>query len=143
MSTLGISSFDRTLEKTRVWIEELGRNLDWQDHHKSYKALRVTLHALRDRLPLSEAVQLGAQMPMLVRGFYYDGWKPSQTPDKTLDRQQFLNLIEEAFHDEIDFDAERVCQAVFNTIERHVSSGECQDIASVLPRDLRELWVRA
>ena len=42
--------------------------------HKAYLALRTVLHALRDRLTLEEAVQLGAQLPMLVRGFYYEGW---------------------------------------------------------------------
>lgn len=143
MSTLGIGAFDRTLLKTEAWIREINHEMRWSDSKKSYKALRVVLHALRDRLPADEAVQLGAQLPMLVRGFYYDGWKPSRTPDKTLDFSSFLAKVDEAFRDEIDFDAERACRAVFLILERHVSPGESHDIGATLPAGLRELWDRA
>ena len=64
--------FDGTLQKTQIWLNELMTALDWENHpHKAYLALRTVLHALRDRLTVEEAVQLGAQLPMLVRGFYY------------------------------------------------------------------------
>lgn len=43
--------------------------LDWQDRHAAYLALRATLHALRDRLTVEEVAELGAQLPMLIRGF--------------------------------------------------------------------------
>jgi uncharacterized protein (DUF2267 family) len=36
------------------------------------------LHALRDRLPPEIAVHLSAQLPMLVRGIYYEGWKADE-----------------------------------------------------------------
>jgi len=143
MSTQKIPSFDNSLQKTQAWIQELDAKLQWGDLHKSYKALRVTLHTLRDRLPLSEVVQLGAQLPMLVRGFYYDGWRPLRTPQVKLNKKEFLSAIEDEFRDEVGLDAEKVCKAVFYTIEMRVSPGECGDIASVLPRDLRELWIAA
>jgi len=36
--------------------------------------LGAVLHALRDRLQIGLAVHLGAQLPLLVRGLYYDQW---------------------------------------------------------------------
>jgi len=39
----------------------------------------VSLHALSDRLTVQEVAQLGAPIPMLIRGFYYEGWVPSET----------------------------------------------------------------
>jgi len=143
MTTTGEQSFDRTVQKTQMWLEDLARELGWKDRHRVYRVLRVTLHLLRDRLPLNEAVQFGAQLPMLVRGLYYEGWRPSDTPNKSLGRQEFLTAVEEALADERDVNAERVCRAVFRVLEKHISRGESQDIAGVLPKGLRALWTEA
>ncbi|HEY7713558.1 MAG TPA: DUF2267 domain-containing protein, partial [Candidatus Binatia bacterium] len=60
--------FEGTLQKTQIWLNDIMTELDWHDQpHKAYLALRTVLHALRDRLTVEEAVQLGAQLPMLVR----------------------------------------------------------------------------
>jgi len=69
MSTTGLEVFDRTVQKTNSWLHDLMQVLQWADKHKAYLALRATLHALRDRLTVDEVAQLGAQLPMLIRGF--------------------------------------------------------------------------
>ena len=63
--------------------------LDWENEHKAYLALRTVLHTLRDRLSVEEAVQLGAQLPMLIRGFYYEGWTLKQKPTKERHKTEF------------------------------------------------------
>jgi uncharacterized protein (DUF2267 family) len=68
MSMTGLDVFDRTLQETNVGLKELMEDLHCDDRQKAYLALRAVLHALRDRLPVHEAVQLGAQLPLLVRG---------------------------------------------------------------------------
>jgi hypothetical protein len=62
---------------TNSWLKELMELMGWEDRHRAYHALRVVLHALRDHLTIDEVVTLGAQLPMLVRGFYYEGWHPT------------------------------------------------------------------
>jgi len=93
------SPFEKTYLKSEAWLSDLCDELNWNDRQKAYRAMRATLHALRDRLPMDEAVQLGAQLPMLVRGLYFEGWKPSATPNKALDRAEFLAAVGEAFRD--------------------------------------------
>jgi uncharacterized protein (DUF2267 family) len=139
----GVQSFDKTVQKTQLWIDDLARELGWEDRHRVYRVLRVTLHLLRDRLPLNEAVQLGAQLPMLVRGLYYEGWRPSGMPDKRLDRREFLLAVEDALTGESDMNAEQISRAAFRVLENHISRGESQDIAGVLPKGLRALWTDA
>jgi uncharacterized protein (DUF2267 family) len=133
--------FDATLQKTQVWMNDLMSELDWQDKpHKTYMALRTVLHALRDRLTVEEAVQLGAQLPMLIRGFYYEGWTLKGKPHRERHKEDFLGHIEQAFKDDVTVNANHVCRAVFRVLVRHTSKGEIEDIKHLLPKALQELW---
>jgi uncharacterized protein (DUF2267 family) len=87
-------------------MDELG----WEDAHKAYQALRLVLHTLRDRLTVEEAVQFAAQLPMLVRGFYYEGWAPTGNPLKHRHKQEFLSNIFYHFMDKPDIDPEQVAR---------------------------------
>ena len=64
------------------------------EKREAWKALRAVLHTVRDRLPLDVAVHFGAQLPMLIRGMYYEGWEPSKVPIK-MTRESFLAAIQE------------------------------------------------
>ena len=139
----GVQSFDKTVQKTQLWIDDLARELGWEDRHRVYRVLRVTLHLLRDRLPLNESVQFGAQLPMLIRGLYYEGWRPSDMPNKSLDRPEFLTAVKEALADQPEVNAERICRAAFLVMEKHITRGESEDIADVLPKRLRAMWIEA
>jgi hypothetical protein len=61
--------------------------------------LKGVLQALRDRLKVEEAVQFGAQFPMLVRGFDYEGWRPAQVPLRIRRKEQFLDTVRNHLHD--------------------------------------------
>ena len=97
MSTTGLEVFDTTVHKTNSWLKEVMQEIHCEDRRKAYLALRATLHALRDRLTVEEVAQLGAQLPMLVRGFYYEGWDPTRKPVKLRDKEEFLARSEQKF----------------------------------------------
>jgi uncharacterized protein (DUF2267 family) len=139
MQNTGISAIDTTIQKTNIWIKDVMEQLGWNDRHRAYLALRSVLHTLRDRLTIEEATDLGAQLPMLVRGFYYDGWNPSGKPIK-FDKVGFLSNVSQQLLGELDINAEEVTQAVLQVIDKHVTDGEIEDIKSSLPADLREFW---
>jgi uncharacterized protein (DUF2267 family) len=140
MSATGLEAFDTTVQKTNTWLNELMQVLGWQDKHKAYLAMRATLHALRDRLTVDEAAQLGAQLPMLMRGFYYEGWDPSDKPLRERHKAQFLARMEQEFRGDDRVDPERVARAVFTVLAKRVSAGEIEDVKHVVPAELRELW---
>jgi len=137
MSQTGLETFDTTVQKTNHLINELMAELGWEDKHKAYLALKATLHALRDRLGVDEVAKFGAQLTMLSRGFYYEGWHPAGKPLKERRKVEFLSHIDHELH---RGDSERVVRAVFTVLARRVSEGEISDVKQTLPSELRELW---
>jgi uncharacterized protein (DUF2267 family) len=140
MSATGLDVFDSTLHKTNRWLNDIMYVLDGPDRHDAYLALRAVLHALRDRLTVDEVAQLAAQFPMLVRGFYYEGWDPSHKPLRERHREQFLARIGHELRDVERLDPESVARAVFTVLAMRVSEGEIDDVKHVVPTPIRELW---
>jgi uncharacterized protein (DUF2267 family) len=139
MSATGLSEFDHAVHKANLWLKDLMELASWSDRHRAYFVLRTVLHELRDHLPVEAAVGLGAQLPMLVRGFYYDGWRPAGKPLKDRTRESFLGRLTDHFGDR-DLDSEEVVRAVMRLLNLHVSSGLVDQIKHCLPADLRWLW---
>lgn len=140
MSATGLDVFDRTIPKTTIWLKGLTEIMGWEDRRRAHAALRATLHALRDRLTVEEVAQLAAQFPMLIRGFYYEGWDPTGKPVKERHKEQFLARIKQDLRGDYPIDAEQVARAVFNVLENRVTEGEIEDVEHMLPGDIRELW---
>jgi uncharacterized protein (DUF2267 family) len=134
------ASLDKSSQKTNIWIRDALIQLDWTDSQRAYAALRGVLHALRDRLPVAEIVQLGAQLPTFVRGVYYEGWNPAHTPLKNRKKEAFLSQILTAFQRRADIDAEHVARAIIRVLLYHVSKGEMEQIKNSLPHDIRQYW---
>lgn len=140
MSATGIAAFDSTIQTTNIWLNDLMERMGWEDKHRAYHALRVVLHSLRDHLPVEQAAALGAQLPMLVRGFYFEGWRPADKPVKERRKVDFLAPIATSFRDDLGVDPEEVAGAVFAVIAKHVTSGEIRHIKLSLPGEIRSLW---
>jgi uncharacterized protein (DUF2267 family) len=132
----------RSNETTHIWVKEASQELKWKDERRAFLALRAVLHALRDRLTIEEAVHLGAQLPTLIRGSYYDGWRPNTPPVLDSTRYGFLGEIQAAFaktHDP-QVDSVHIARAIFRLLNKKVSTGEITDVLSTLPEPVRDLW---
>ena len=122
------------------WIKDVATGMGSTDMQRSYKILRSVLHATRDRLVPDEAVQLGAQLPMLVRGFYYEGWHPQNKPKRYRHKEPFLAEVSKDVPDLDETQVERAVTAVFQTLESEMPGGELEQVRHALPAELRELW---
>jgi uncharacterized protein (DUF2267 family) len=140
MSQVSVSPFDSTIQCTRIWLNDILGDLGWDEPHRAYHALRAVLHALRDRMPVDQVAALAAQLPMLVRGFYYEGWHPHGKPLRQRHKQEFLAHVAEAFGDEPPAKLEQVTRTVFRVLSEHVSAGEIESVKRCLPVELRALW---
>ncbi len=141
MAGHSVEGIDETVLKTHLWLKEISEALGTgEDRQRSYLALRAVLHALRDRLSTDHVAQFGAQLPMLVRGIYFEGWDPAWEAEKIRSQQVFLaRVAREAFlQDELG--AALAVRSVAEVIRRHVSAGQFDDILGVLPAGIRELF---
>jgi uncharacterized protein (DUF2267 family) len=137
--TIG-SPFDASLQLSNQWLHELMRAIEWDDQYRAYRLLRATLHALRDCLTPQEAVQLGAQLPMLIRGLYYDGWHMTDVTRPDRDKKAFLDRVEAAFKQDPNADTEALVRMVFKLLASRISPGEIDDVKHLLRADIRALW---
>lgn len=140
MATAQLSAIDSSTEKTNRVLKEIEQAFGWppERRHQSYAALSTVLHCLRDRLPIGEAAQLGAQLPLLIRGVYYDGWNPGRVPMK-MDRAEFLGRIRQSFRFEVDGGPEQLVRVVTRALRQYVTDGEWDDVTSTMPGDLRAI----
>lgn len=142
MSLTGLEVFDGTLHKTNTWLKEIEQELG-PGRRRAYQALRAVLHCLRDRLPIDEATQLGDQLPMLIRGIYYEAWHPAGKPERIRSREEFLAWIDAHLAKAAGpIDPKDAARAVFQVLETHVSAGEIRDVMQALPEQTRALWSR-
>ncbi|MGW2625085.1 DUF2267 domain-containing protein [Micromonospora taraxaci] len=132
-----LSAFESSLDKTNLILKDIEDAYGWPKdrRNQSYAALRTVLHLLRDRLPVDESVEFAQQLPVLVRGIYFDGWVPSDVPIK-LNRDDFLYEVRQGFPYDAEGGPERVTQVVLDTLRRHVTQGEWQDVKDTMPKDL-------
>ncbi|GII87864.1 hypothetical protein Ssi03_58540 [Sphaerisporangium siamense] len=140
MADTGYSSFNTTVDKTNHLLKQIEQAYGWpkERRNQSYAAARAVLHTLRDRLTVEEAAQLGAQLPMLVRGLYYEGWDPSAVPAK-MDRRKFLARVRKEFPYEVKGGTEQLVATVLTALRAYIADGEWEDVKASMPRDLADV----
>ena len=136
----GLETFDTAVQKADIWLKDIMAELNTDSRRKAYMALRAVLHGLRDRLTVDEAVDLGAQLPLLIRGVYYDEWDPSGTPVRDRHLSEFLARIRSNYRADGEVDMEKMVRSVLKVIRRKITEGEVRDVKGMLPEELKELW---
>jgi uncharacterized protein (DUF2267 family) len=140
MSAQGLESLDHTVQLTHLWINDLDRRLAWNDKARSYRLLKAVLHALRDSLSVNEAADLGAQLPSLLRGAYYEQWRPAATPVKHRNIEDFLGRVGESFKRDPLAEPAMAIMAVFQLLTKKITEGEIEDVRRCLPAEIRNIW---
>jgi len=134
------SIVERSAEAAHVWYRDVAAELGTEDLHYAARALRAVLHALRDRLTVEETAQFASQLPTLIRGIYYEQWRPGAQRDRPHDIDVFLEHIAREGRMAGETEASHAVSAVSRVLAKHVSEGELQDVLAVLPAKLRPLF---
>lgn len=139
MSSSAIPVFDKTAQTTHLWLNEIGEEIGLDDQ-QSWRVTAAVLRAIRDRLPVELAAHLGSQLPLLVRGAYYDQFRPSAMPSRVRSLDEFLLLIAEELRLGRPIDTKDAARALFNVLSRHLTAGQISKVREALPEEVRAIW---
>ena len=122
------------------WIRDIGRKMNLEERPDiAYQALRGVLSAIRNRAIPEEVFHLSAQLPLMIRGLYFEGYNLKNKPEK-YDAGEFLKIIENSFGGNTSIDPRTALKAVLKVLYDHISVGELEDIYHGMPKDIRKLW---
>ena len=139
MSATGLDVFDKTLQTTNTWLNEI-MDMIGPDRQVAWHVLGAVLRALRDRVPMELAAHLGSQLPILVRGTYYDQWRPAAAPEKYRTLDEFAERVGEGLANTRPVNRIDAIRAVFGVLGRHIPEGQIAKVRDSLPEDVRALW---
>lgn len=134
-----VSVFEQSVMKSELWIKELHKDLHWIGADGVYHLLRAVLQTVREQLSIDEAAHLAAQLPMVLRGVFYEGWDPKSLPPKGLGREDFISAVRAKMGNcgEIRYDLNEAIRSALLVIKKHVSDGEMQEVIGALKPTLR------
>jgi uncharacterized protein (DUF2267 family) len=107
----------------------------------------AVFHELRERLPTKESADVAAQLPTGLKRL----WREDDRGDRPVEKmheEEFVGRVRHFAALPDDREGERAVRAVFGTLQRLLGSpngveGEAWDVFSVLPKDLKMLWLAA
>ena len=140
MSSQGLEVIDHTVQLTHTWINEVRDRLGWVSSRDALHLMRATLIQIRNHLSHNEIAQLSAQMPLLVRGMFFEGWQPSHTPVRDRKAEHFVAAIEEHVAGVLDWRGAEDIVAVLLMLNNRISDGEIRDVKANLPQSIRDMW---
>ena len=140
MSTTGLDTFDKTIQETNHWLKLMMGELGTDDRRVAFNALRAVLHALRDRIGPENAIHLGAQLPMLLRGAYYENWRPAGTPTRERHLQTFVDHVAACLPQDTRINAAEAARACFAAMDHCLDRGELLKVRRTLPHEVLNLF---
>jgi uncharacterized protein (DUF2267 family) len=136
MASTGLEVWDKSLQTTNIWLDEIMEE-PGPDRQTAWHAPGAVLRALRDRLPIELAAHLGAQLPLILRGAYYDQWRPGAPHEPVRHLDEFLARIEENLGRGRPMNPADALAACFRTLARHVDRGQIEKLLGALPHGIR------
>lgn len=140
MSETQVAALDHTIQQTNLWLKRLVEEHHFGDRHQAYNALRAVLQVLRDQLTPEQALHLSAQLPILVRGIYFEGWHVGIERSNTRSVEEFAQHLTGRLPHQFPRDPKTTAEAVFDLLWKELDPGLAAKLIDELPIPLRSLW---
>lgn len=137
--TKNVTVFNRTAHKSQAWIKEMQKDLKWMSGDSIYHLLKAVLQSLRDQMSVHEAAHFAAQLPLLLRGTFFEGWNPHLAQLTGYTKDEFLEAVKSKLSPigAPNFELESGVLIALNVIKKHISAGEMEDLIGVVNPTLK------
>jgi uncharacterized protein (DUF2267 family) len=139
MATTGLEVFDKTLHTTNLWLDEINAEIG-PDRHLAWRVLGAVLRSIRDEMQVEQSAHFAAQLPLMIRGAYYDQYRPVAQPAQARSQDEFIARIQHDLDGSRPVKAEQAAAAVMHTLNRHVTEGQIKKVRGALPKGIRAMW---
>jgi uncharacterized protein (DUF2267 family) len=139
MATTGLEVFDKTLHTTNQWLDEICAEIG-PDKHLAWHVLGAVLRSIRDELLTGQSAHLAAQLPLLVRGAFFDQYRPAAQPVAERSQEDFIARIRQELAGCRPVRPDLAASAVMRTLNRHITEGQIKKARDALPKGIRALW---
>ncbi len=140
MTAQGLEVIDHAVQHTHEWVNELAGRLGWGSKRSTLHLMRAVLRRLRDHLQPEEMAQMSAQLPLLIRGMFFEGWVPAHTPIHARGANDFADAIKEEMGLDAEYEGSGDIRCVFEVLNARLSAGEVNDVRANRPEAVRALW---
>jgi uncharacterized protein (DUF2267 family) len=136
-------NFEKNCNEAISWINEISIRAgfpsrpDW-----AYSALKSVLHSIRDRSTIEEIFQFAAQLPLIIKGIFFEGYNPSGKPVK-LNSEEFMMRIRKDMGTANEIPAGEAFRVVLELLYEKTSTGEMNQLRGLMPKDIQKLWDKA
>lgn len=139
--------FEKFAHEGNHFVNELSRDLGMEnDRARAGRILRAVMYTLRDRITLSEALDMLAQLPMPLKAVFSENWKYRDKPLTIRRLDDFLKHImdranemgDDTIRDEEQ--AKMFTKTVLEHLNRYVSKGEMDDMVTMMPEEIKPVF---
>jgi uncharacterized protein (DUF2267 family) len=134
--------FASAVDHAQQWLTRVAVVLGEHDRERVWSLTKAVLQTLRDHLTHDEAAHVGAQLPLLFRGAFYEGWRPAETPVRVRNSDEFLGEITAHLHPRRheDLDVLATFQCVIAALSHCGMGPELEQVRHQLPKAVQEIW---
>lgn len=136
------SILEKSFHKTIDWLYDIEEACGWDegDQKKALGVLRAVLHQLRDLFPIESAAHFSAQLPLFIRGLFFESWVPGKEPSRIRKKEDFLEAVYQSIQVYNEPDIEKVVKNVLYVIFQKIDPLEKEKIIKIVPDGLKELF---
>src|SRR5262245_45958436 len=139
MAATGLEVFDKTLHTTNQWLDEICAEIG-PDRHLAWHVLGAVLRSIRDELLIGQSAHLAAQLPLLVRGAFFDQYRPAAQPVPERSQEDFIARIRHELAGCRPVRPDLAARAVMARHNRDNTEGKAKKALDAQPKDIRALW---
>lgn len=140
---------EKYLHETNDYINQLAKDLGHPEERQRVMIIwRAVMHTIRDRIQISESLDLISPLPMILKGMYVNGWKYHETPPYDYETLEQMKTQVKALQNECgesDFDwskgTDKIISITLDSLERYVTEGQMNHIRAQLPENVEEVVV--